>query len=93
MPDPAVMVAELFGERIRERARDGEVAQVLREFPQGYLAVQFSADFGDDDSLAQITTQLDRVLRPAGFGHRALPCRCRALARRPGRVAARGGSV
>ena len=49
MPDPAVMVAELFGARIRRRARRGEVAQMRRAFPQGYVAVQFSADFGDDE--------------------------------------------
>lgn len=68
MPDPAVLVAELFGRRIRARASTGEVAQIRRAFPRGYLAVQFSADFGDDDSLAQIAAQLDRVTASIGCG-------------------------
>lgn len=68
MPDPAVMVAELFGERVRQQARAGEVAQVLRRFPRGYIAVQFSADFGDDDSLTQIASQLDPVAVSHGLG-------------------------
>jgi len=68
MPDPAVMVAELFGARIRRRARRGEVAQMRRAFPQGYVAVQFSADFGDDNSLTQIAAQLDQVAIREGLG-------------------------
>ncbi len=68
MPDPAVMVAELFGARIRRRARQGEVAQIRRAFPQGYVAVQFSAEFGDDATLAVIATQLDRVATSTGLG-------------------------
>jgi hypothetical protein len=48
MPDPAVLTAELFGGGIRERAESGEVAAVRAAFPQGYLAVQFSAALGDD---------------------------------------------
>ena len=61
VPDPAVMVAELFGARIRRTAEGGEVARMRRAFPQGYIAVQFSADFGDDASARQIATQLDQV--------------------------------
>jgi hypothetical protein len=68
IPDPAVMVAELFGERIRVRAGSGEVAQALRAFPRGYIAVQFSADFGDDESLTQIATQLDQIAAVNGYG-------------------------
>ncbi|SAL78426.1 Polysaccharide pyruvyl transferase [Caballeronia terrestris] len=68
VPDSAVMVAELFGERIRERAREGAVRQVLRSFPDGYLAVQFSADFADDDTLARIASQLDRTARRTALG-------------------------
>lgn len=68
LPDPAVMVAELFDGEIRRHAADGEVAHVLRSFPQGYLAVQFSADFGDDATLAQIAAQLDRLAATTGFG-------------------------
>lgn len=68
MPDPAVMVAGLFGATIRERARRGEVARVRQDFPRGYIAVQFSADFGDDKTLSAIAGQLDRVARSSGHG-------------------------
>lgn len=68
MPDPAVMVAELFGERIRQQAQGGEVAQVRRAFARGYLAVQFSADWGDDASLRQIAAQLNAVAALQGLG-------------------------
>jgi hypothetical protein len=68
MPDPAVMVAELFGATIRRRAKEGEIAQILRAFPQGYIAAQFSADFGDDETLAEIAAQLDRTAISSGHG-------------------------
>lgn len=67
-PDPAVMVAELFGDRIRQRARHGELAGLVSRFPHGYLAVQFSADFGDDETLAQLAAQLERVSRARNLG-------------------------
>jgi hypothetical protein len=68
IPDPAVMVAELFGAHIRQRAKEGEAAQVLKRFPQGYIAAQFSADFGDDETLTEIAAQLDRIAISSGFG-------------------------
>lgn len=68
MPDPAVLVAELFGTEIGDWGRRGEAARIRRMFPQGYLAVQFSADFGDDATLAQIAAQLDRVVQSTGYG-------------------------
>ncbi len=68
IPDPAVMVAELFGEKIRQHAQESEIAQVLKAFPQGYIAVQFSADFGDDATLMEIATQLDQVSISTGYG-------------------------
>ncbi|ODV03131.1 MAG: hypothetical protein ABT20_14755 [Rubrivivax sp. SCN 70-15] len=68
MPDAAVMVDELFGARIRARADRGEVARARRAFPQGYVAVQFSADFGDDESLTTIAAQLDHVAARHGLG-------------------------
>lgn len=68
IPDPAVMVAELFGTRICERLRSGEVAQILQAFPNGYIAVQFSTDFGDDATLARIAAQLDRIAIATGYG-------------------------
>jgi len=62
VPDPVSLVAELFDERIRTHsdARDA--------FPRGYLAVQFSADFGDDATLTQIAHQLDRLGKTTGLG-------------------------
>ncbi|TXL64842.1 polysaccharide pyruvyl transferase family protein [Zeimonas arvi] len=68
VPDPAVMVAELFGARIAERRRAGEPARVQRAFPRGYLAVQFAAEFGDDATLANSAGQLDRIAAATGLG-------------------------
>ena len=68
MPDPAVMVRELFGTHIRRRARQEEVARILSDFPQGYIAAQFSADFGDDETLVQIAVQLERAAACTGCG-------------------------
>jgi hypothetical protein len=67
MPDPAVMVAELFGTTIRQRFTQGEVARTLQGFPQGYITVQYSADFGDDRTLAEIATQLDQLAAETGY--------------------------
>jgi len=58
-PDCAVMVAELFGDTIRAHASKQTVARIREAAPRGYLAVQFSADFGDDATLEQIAAQLD----------------------------------
>lgn len=68
MPDPAVMVAELFGARIDEHAQQGEVARLRQAFPQGYVAVQCSTDFGDDRTLDEIALQLDRIALACGLG-------------------------
>lgn len=68
LPDPAALVAELFGHRIRRRADVGEVAAVRQAHPQGYLAVQCSADFGDDATLATMAAQLDAVAARARLG-------------------------
>lgn len=67
LPDPAALVAELFNTDIDKHARHGEVAQVRAAFPHGYLAVQLSADFGDDATLAAIATQLDALTRDSGL--------------------------
>lgn len=93
MPDPAVLAADLFGERIRERGEAGEVADVRAAFPQGYLAVQFAAALGDDATLARIADGL--VRQAAGRGivffragaapwHDELDVYRRAAARLPG---------
>src|SRR5665647_2098680 len=68
IPDPAVMVAELFGAQIRQRTAEGEVAQILSASPQGYIAVQFSADFGDDETLTEVASQLDHTATSVGYG-------------------------
>ncbi len=54
--------------RIRRHGECGDPALVREAFPQGYLAVQFSADFGDDATLAFIAAQLDRVAAETGLG-------------------------
>lgn len=68
LPDPGVMVAELFGERIRLRREAGEVAARRAQFAQGYLAIQFSADFADDASLHVLAAQLDRLAAATPYG-------------------------
>ncbi|MDD5471012.1 MAG: polysaccharide pyruvyl transferase family protein [Sideroxydans sp.] len=68
IPDPAVMVAELFSKDIDHHAQEGEVAQMRSTFPQGYIAVQFSADFGDDATLVKIAAQLDQLAISTGYG-------------------------
>ncbi len=92
IPDPAVMVAELFGGRIRARApragafafgthadrRHADSARMAGAgsndthtdglFARGYLAVQFSAEFGDDATLDAIAAQLDDVCAATGLG-------------------------
>lgn len=68
VPDPAVMADALFGDRIRRHGREGEPARVRTAFPGGYLAVQFSADFGDDVTLRVLAEQLDHVVSENGMG-------------------------
>lgn len=68
MPDPAVRVAELFGERIAEHARCGQPAAMHAAFPAGYLAVQCSAVFGDDATLDTLGEQLARCIAGSGLG-------------------------
>jgi hypothetical protein len=68
LPDPAVMVAELFADRLREHTAQGEVARMQQQFPQGYLAVQCSEDFADDATLTQLAGQLARITHETGLG-------------------------
>lgn len=68
VPDPATRVAELFGAEVRRHIDGGEVAGMRCAFPQGYLAIQFSADFGDDATLAGIAAQLDGLAAATGLG-------------------------
>lgn len=66
LPDCVAMLPELFGDRIAQCG--GEVARVRVAFPQGYLAIQFSADFGDDATLDTLASQLDDISRETGLG-------------------------
>jgi hypothetical protein len=61
LPDPAVMVADLFSDTIARRARHGETGRVRTTFPCGYLAVQCSADFGAPFLLAHMAGTLRRA--------------------------------
>ena len=65
-PDPAVMVTELFGAHVAASAQQGEVGELRRRMPQGYLAVQFSADMGDDETLGEVAEQLQRMINETG---------------------------
>ncbi len=67
-PDPAVMVADCFGGLIAERRRQDAVQAVRNTFPRGYLACQFSADFGDDATLDALAQGLSRVAAGTGLG-------------------------
>jgi hypothetical protein len=68
IPDPAVMVAELFGTTIRSRAAQGAMKKIFEAFPRGYATVQFDAGFGDDPTLNTIARELDRWSGPSGLG-------------------------
>jgi hypothetical protein len=68
VPDPAVMVAELFGAQIRERAPRRGVKSVLDAFPRGYLALQFDASFGDDATLDVLAREVERASKAQGLG-------------------------
>jgi len=67
-PDPAVMVADCFGEVIRQHQLQGAVKAMREAFPHGYLACQFSADFADDASLDALAQGLSKVAAATGLG-------------------------
>ena len=68
VPDPAVLVAHLFSDEVARQVEQGEVANLRRLYPQGFLAVQCSADFGDDDTLNALARQLDALASETGRG-------------------------
>lgn len=68
LPDCAVMVAELFGERIARHGATGENARLAQTFPSGYVAVQFSVDFGSEEMLALLADQLERIAQQHRLG-------------------------
>ena len=67
-PDPGVMVADCFGETIRQHQNAGPVKAIQDAFPHGYLACQFSADFADDASLDALAHGLSRAAAATGLG-------------------------
>lgn len=60
LPDSAVLVRHLFQYRIAAVAQDACLATIRANWPNGYLAVQFSADFADDATLDQLARQLQQ---------------------------------
>jgi hypothetical protein len=68
LPDPVCLLPELFGAPIARRAAAGDTARMRSRFPGGYLAVQFSADFADDATLAAIAAGLDALARSRKLG-------------------------
>ncbi|KWK13195.1 polysaccharide pyruvyl transferase family protein [Burkholderia stagnalis] len=68
VPDPAAMTCALFGVRIRRHAGERVMREVLRAFPGGYAAVQFSADFGDDATLDLLAHALTRAAESHRLG-------------------------
>jgi hypothetical protein len=68
MPDTASLAAEVLAGPIASHALTGEPAAVTARFPEGYLAVQFSADFCDDATLFPMVSQLEAVAEARGLG-------------------------
>jgi hypothetical protein len=68
LPDPAVLVATLFGAAVHEQAARGPVAALHGAFPQGHLALQLAAEFGDDATLDLAASQLKAVRQHSGLG-------------------------
>ncbi len=67
-PDPAVLVARVLGTAIDRHARAGEPAAVRARFPAGWVAIQVSAEFGDDATLGALAAGLDHLQRDTGLG-------------------------
>ncbi len=66
-PDPAELIATLFGERIARHAAAGEPARLRARFAQGYAAVQFAAEFGDESTLQALAAELERIAAASGL--------------------------
>lgn len=68
MPDPATLTARLLDRRVRHYAHGSTLSALRQGFPRGYLAVQFSADFGDDITLDALARALDQAAWETGCG-------------------------
>lgn len=67
-PDCVALLPTLFGSTVDQHAHQGEVAAIRHRCANGYLAVQFAAEYGDDASLAAIATQLAVVAQQQEVG-------------------------
>ena len=68
LPDPAVMVAELFAPLIGQRRRSARLQRIAAAHPSGHLAVQCCAEFADDASLARVAQQVRSAADAAARG-------------------------
>ncbi len=57
-PAPAAIVARLFGPAVARRRRQGAAGELGGIWRGGYLALQFSADYGDDATLDALAAAL-----------------------------------
>jgi hypothetical protein len=67
-PDPAALVARLFSARIAACSNGARAKTLRARFPRGYLALQFSADFGDDSTLRQLANRVETFAAARGLG-------------------------
>jgi len=67
-PDLVVLTPQLFAGEIANHAASGEPERARRRFPPGYVAVQFAAAWGDDQTLNRLAAQLEALRRATGLG-------------------------
>lgn len=67
-PDPAASTADLFARRIRRRAMCGAPGLLRQRFPNGWLAIQIAAEFGDDATLAVLADRIADVAHQSALG-------------------------
>ncbi len=68
MPDAATLVPALFGARLRRQLQTPALAALRAQCPNGWLALQFSAEFADDATLQVVAAQLDALAAATGLG-------------------------
>ncbi|MEW9900715.1 polysaccharide pyruvyl transferase family protein [Chitinivorax sp. PXF-14] len=68
VPDAACLLPVLYGERLRASGDAGEPAEVRRRFSHGYWLVQFTAQSGDDATLARLAAAVLRAAPDARCG-------------------------
>ena len=67
-PDPALLVADLFGARIASQTQSGEVAALHAVFAHGWIALQLGPEFSADVCLDALASGLRAVLEATGLG-------------------------